>query len=126
MIRRLVTPLAPPLLLALLVAGCAGAPRPGGPATERPADLHEAGLERVVGRTARDLVALFGPADLDSREGQARRLQFVGPACVLDAYLYPDKGSEPTVTYLDTRRRDGDDIDRASCVAALARRDAAK
>jgi hypothetical protein len=49
------------------------------------------------------LVALFGPADQDHREPGARRLQFVGPACVLDAYLYA-KGSGPAVvTWLDAR-----------------------
>jgi hypothetical protein len=117
----------PPLLLLGALAGCTGGPRVAAPAAERPADLHEAGLERVVGKGARALTDLFGPADLDTREGQARRLQFVGPACVLDTYLYPPAGGgEPVVTYLDARRPDGDDIDRASCVAALARRDAAK
>jgi hypothetical protein len=76
-----------------------------------------------MGRTAAELIALFGDADLDGREGQARKLQFVGPACVLDAYLYPAKsGAEPVVTYIDARRPSGDDIDRASCIAALARR----
>ena len=119
--------LAAPPLLALLAAGCATAPTAVAPFAEKPASLHEAGLERVIGRTASQLVALFGAADLDLREGQARRLQFVGPACVLDAYLYPGKaGGEPEVTYLDARLPGGDDIDRASCVAALSRRAAAK
>lgn len=85
-----------------------------------------AGLERVLGQDAAGLTRLFGPPDADIREGTARKLQFVGPICVLDAYLYP-KGSEPArVTYLDAREPDGSTIDRASCAAALTRRDGGK
>jgi hypothetical protein len=124
MIRRL--PFVATIAL-LSVAGCVSGPQPvGAPATEKPANLHEAGLERVMGKSVRELTALFGPADLDQREGIARRLQFVGPACVLDTYVYPEKaGAEPVVTYLDARLPSGEDIDRASCVAALSRRAAA-
>lgn len=113
-----------PLAGLVLLAGCATpGPHPSAPASERPARLHEEGLGRVMGRDARALTALFGPADLDTREGQAERLQFVGPACVLDAYLYPAKpGGAAVVSYVEARRPDGTDIDRASCVAALARR----
>ena len=120
--RRYLTSLAP----ALLLAACTTTAPVRAPVAEKPANLHEAGLERVIGKTATQLVALFGEADLDGREGQARRLQFVGPACVLDAYLYPaSAGAEPVVTYLDARLPAGDDIDRASCIAALSRRTAA-
>ncbi|HLZ78415.1 MAG TPA: hypothetical protein VKQ09_03675 [Sphingomonas sp.] len=126
MIRHgLLLPLAP---LALL-AGCAtpNAPSAGpAPASQKPVTLHEAGLERVIGRTGAQLTALFGDADLDSHEGAARRMQFVGPACVLDAYLFPAKtGAEPVVTYVDARLPSGEDMDRASCIAALSRRAAA-
>lgn len=127
MIRPAVRPLA--LASLLVVAGCATAPRGAAPAApgERPADMREAGLERVVGHTAADLAQLFGEPDLDQREGSARRLQFVGPVCVLDAYLAaPREGREPVVTYVDARLPSGDDIDRASCVAALSRRAAAR
>ena len=125
MIRRLFPILAP----ALALAACTTPTAQTGsiaPIAEKPADMHEAGLQRVVGKTAAQLIALFGPADLDGREGQARKMQFVGPACVLDTYLIADKaGSEPAVTYVDARLPSGDDIDRASCIAALSRRDAA-
>jgi len=78
------------------------------------------GLEGVLGRTAAALTAQFGQADLDVREGTARKLQFSSPACVLDAYLYPRAGGgEPIVTHIDARQPDGRDIDRASCVAAI-------
>jgi hypothetical protein len=125
MIRRVPVPA---LGLALSLAGCVATTPPpaSAPPVEKPANLHEAGLERVMGKTVPELAALFGPADLDQREGLARRLQFVGPACVLDTYLYPAKtGADPVVSYIDARLPNGEDIDRASCVAALSRRAAA-
>ena len=82
-----------------------------------------AGLERVIGQDAAGLVQLFGPANADMREGGARKLQFQGPICVLDAYLYPKGSAAPRVTYVDAREPDGSAIDRASCVAALTRRE---
>ena len=81
------------------------------------------GLERVIGQTAAGLVQLFGQPDADVREGPARKLQFQSGICVLDAYLYPKGTAEPRVTYLDAREPDGSTIDRASCVAALTRRE---
>ena len=81
----------------------------------------------LIGRTARVLVDEFGPAQLDSREGPARKLQFLSPVCVLDAYLYPPRGGgEPIVTHVDARLPDGREMDRASCVAALSRRPQAR
>ena len=89
--------------------------------------MRPAGLERVLGQNARELVAQFGPADQTVKEVGATRMQFRGPICVLDAYLYaPAAGREPVVTYVDTRQLDGRDIDRASCVAALTRRKEAR
>ena len=53
-----------------------------------------------------------------------RKLQFAGPPCVLDVYLYPLRpGAEPVATHVDARREsDGRDVDRAACIAALAAR----
>lgn len=112
---------------ALLAAGCTSTKAPRPQATPRPIEKPVAymttGLEAIVGRTARMLEAHLGKARLDVREGTARKLQFSGPACVLDAYLYPPKaGGEPIVTHVDARRPDGTDFDRASCVAALERK----
>ncbi len=107
-----------------LLGGCAARPAPlprALPVT--PPVLSVSGLERVLGATAAGLVALFGPPELDIREDQAVKLQFAGPICVLDAYLYRTRArGEPVVTYVDARQPDGRDIDRASCVAALAAR----
>ena len=114
----------------LVVSGCAttvGLPAPPVALTRSP-PMAKTGLDRVLGQTARGLVSLFGDADQDVREAQgARRLQFAGPICILDAYLYPPRsGSEGEVTYVDARQPNGRDIDRASCVAALTRRKEAR
>ncbi|HWU03408.1 MAG TPA: hypothetical protein VN222_11780, partial [Novosphingobium sp.] len=82
------------------------------------------GLEGVIGADARALTALFGKPRLDVMEGDARKLQFTGTACVLDVYLYPaEGGGEQRATYVDARRAtDARDVDRAACVAALRRK----
>jgi hypothetical protein len=82
------------------------------------------GLEGVIGATGADLVRRFGPPRLDVQEGDARKLQFSGTPCVLDVYLYPSsRGADPQATYVDARRpSDGQDVDRAQCVAALGRK----
>jgi hypothetical protein len=78
------------------------------------------GLEGVIGATAGDLTRHFGTPRLDVLEGDARKLQFTGTACVLDVYLYPSApGREPQATYVDARRSDGRDVDRAACIEAL-------
>lgn len=83
----------------------------------------EPGLEGVVGVDAKALSRLFGPPRLDVVEGDARKLQFIGTACLLDVYLYPSSRSrEPLATYVDARRAsDGRDVDKGACVAALRR-----
>jgi hypothetical protein len=114
--------------LAALVAGCATS-ESADPVSRRVAAVLPAaprynpvGLEGVIGRTAGFLESGFGRPALDVREGPGRKLQYSGAACVLDLYLYPPKGGgEPIVTYVDARRPDGTDFDRASCVAALQR-----
>lgn len=115
---------------AVALSACAStvsAPPPPLAATRSP-PMIKTGLDRVLGQNARGLTMLFGEPDQDVREAQgARRLQFAGPICILDAYLYPARGnSEGEVTYVDARQPDGRDIDRASCVAALTRRKEAR
>jgi len=116
--------------LLLFLSACAATPaKPPVAAAPAPTRIYvsPAGLEGVMGRTAVVVTALFGKPDLDIREGTARKLQFAGPACVLDAYLYiPAAGGEPIVTHIDARLPDGRDMDRATCVAALSRREQAR
>ena len=118
-------PLFAAIPLLVLAACAASSVRP--PAIGMPAAGYASvGLERVIGQNAAGLTQLFGQPDADVREGTARKLQFESGICVLDAYLYPKGGAEPRVTYLDAREPDGSTIDRASCVAALTRRDKAR
>jgi len=136
------TALALMLLPALLLAGCdeggsgvASTPPPVKPRTQRyapPPTMHRTlppsahvlalpGLEGVIGAGEGELTRMFGPPRLTVWEGDARKLQFSGAACVLDVFLYPPApGSDPRATYVDARRAtDGQDVDRAACVAAL-------
>ncbi|MEP9357972.1 hypothetical protein [Sphingomonas sp. KR3-1] len=83
-----------------------------------------ANLAAIHGATAPRLIARLGKPQLDMTEGSARKLQFAGPICVLDTYLYPQGRGEAVVTHVDARQRDGRPIDEASCVAALSARPA--
>jgi len=125
-----------PALLALAACGESETPvasistRPAPHAAPRhapppaPHVLSAPGLEGVIGASAGELSRLFGPPRLDVVEGDARKLQYVGGACVLDIYLYPPRqGEAPRATYVDARRAaDARDVDRAACVAALRRK----
>jgi len=109
--------------LALLSA-CGGGgviPPPGRAAPVPVPQPGMAALTTVMGASANSLIAQFGRPILDVTEGSARKLQFGGPICVLDAYLYPPKSGrgDPVVTFAETRQRDGAPIDQASCAAAI-------
>lgn len=129
--------LIPAAALGLLLSACASgggvSSAPAKPQTRapirtpaqtlppKPRVLAAPGLEGVIGAAPDDLIRQFGPARLDVWEGDARKLQFTGPACVLDVFFYPPAaGREPEATYVDARRAsDGQDVDRAACIAAL-------
>ena len=97
---------------------------PASTAFRAPRVMNIAGVDGLIGSNADSLTRAFGTPRLDVYEGDTRKLQFSGEACVLDVYLYPlRQGAEPTATYVDARRTsDGLDVDRAACVAALKRR----
>ena len=118
---------------ALMIGGCAAniipsaqaAPRidKAAPAVfARPA-IDRSGLDAVMGKDIGALKRMFGEPRLDVVEVIGRKLQFVGTACILDTYLYPEgrHGAE-IVTHIDARRTDGAAVDRASCVDAFRRR----
>ena len=98
------------------------------PPVQQPAPAPHAlaapGLEGVIGASQAELARQFGTPRLEVWEGDARKLQFTGTACVLDVYLYPGApGREPQASYVDARRTsDGKDVDRATCIAALRQR----
>ncbi|WP_218942957.1 hypothetical protein [Sphingomonas sp. R-74633] len=116
------------ILIGALALGACGdaipAPRAGylpvPSARPAPSAPLPANLAAIHGATAPRLIAQFGKPQLDTSEGTARKLQFAGPICVLDTYLYPQGRGEPVVTHVDARQRDGRPIDEASCVAALS------
>lgn len=85
-----------------------------------PAFRMEPGLEGVIGASQAQLVGQFGQPRLDVWEGDSRKLQFSGTACILDIYLYPTSRSrDPLATYAEARRSDGREVDKAACVTSL-------
>lgn len=141
MLRNFLSPLVLALFLSACVSGGAVKPGPAPAkaqkavpirpavrtapvAPPKPRILSAPGLEGVIGAGPDDLVRQFGPARLDVWEGDARKLQFTGRACVLDVFLYPpETGRPPSATYVEARRAsDGQEVDRAACVAALRAR----
>jgi len=127
------------LALAPLLAACATTPSPvrRGPVPKAehirqprasvardPSFQNIPGLEGVIGVTEPELIRQFGQPRLNVWEGDARKLQFEGRACLLDIYLYPTSATkQPVATWVDARRAsDGQDVDRAACVAALRQR----
>ena len=125
-----------PLLGACVSAGSApvlvpssssntAAQRPAPPPMTRSArTMRIAGLDGVIGASAGQLVRRFGTPQLDIVEGDARKLQFAGEACVLDIFLYPPReGATATASHIEARRAsDGRDVDRAACIGALSGR----
>ena len=102
------------LLLLPLLAGCTAVPPPSRPAApppparpvvtsvpptrpvtppvtgfRTPEIQRIAGLENVIEQDAASLTRQFGQPRLDVHEGDMRKLQFAGSACVLDVFLYP-------------------------------------
>ncbi len=69
--------------------------------------------------TAGELIEHFGKPRLQIREGDGTKLQFAGPNCILDFYLYPGQGGVPRVSHIDARNFQGGDINTQTCVYAI-------
>jgi hypothetical protein len=111
------------LSVMLFAAACAPRPQevtaPPPPVAQPQADEQNS----LNGLTAQELVGRFGNPALQIREGSSLKLQFRGPRCVMDAYLYPSGGSGTLkVTHVDTRTPTGGDFDQAACIFALRNR----
>ncbi len=89
-----------------------------------PEILEGPGLGGIIRQPASTLVARFGQPRLDTPEGDMRKLQFSGEACVMDIYFYPlAPGAQPVATWIEARRAsDGAAVDRQACIQALSRR----
>jgi hypothetical protein len=108
------------LALSVILFTAACAPRPQAVSvpvvTPQPPPRPQSGM---FGLSAQELVGHFGKPALQVREGNSVKLQFRGPRCVLDAYLYPARDGQLRVTYIDTRGPSGADMDQAACILAL-------
>lgn len=110
-------------LAVLLAAGCATtpAPEPAKPATSAPllSGTHE--HSSLTGMAAVDLAEHLGTARSQVREGDGTKMQFAGPNCVLDAYLYPNPngGGAPRVTHTDARNFQGVAVSVRDCIASI-------
>ncbi|WAT17140.1 hypothetical protein OZN62_09355 [Aurantiacibacter sp. MUD11] len=135
-------------LVATLLSACVSAPRPQAPAPPPrtveprvvpptappppapvagfrvPEIMQGPGLAGIIREPAPVLLSRFGTPRLDTPEGDMRKLQFAGAACVLDVYLYPlAPNAEPVATWIEARRAsDGQVVDRLACIQALSRR----
>jgi hypothetical protein len=112
------------LIATLLIAGCTPdvqRPEPSSQPQPRPFPIVPQARADLVGLTAAELVQRLGNPALQIREGQSLKLQFRGPTCILDAYLYlPGSGQGvQRVTHVDARQRSGVEMDQRACVTAL-------
>lgn len=105
-------------------ASSAPSPVPRGSIVVAPQVMSPLGLSGVIGSSAGALTRRFGAPRLDLAEGDARKLQFAGPACVLDVFLYPlGAGSQPTATHVEARlRRGGASVDPGACIREVEKR----
>src|SRR3954468_16368279 len=110
---------------ALALSACAARTEPPttAPPPAPPVQPQVEERSSLSGLTAQELVGRFGAPALQIREGSSLKLQFRGPRCVMDAYLYPSGGSGTLkVNHVDTRLPSGGDIDQAACIFALRNR----
>ena len=107
--------------LALFVAACAATPAPQPAATTTPAAADANEHRTLTGMTAGELIQQFGKPRLQITEGIGTKLQFAGPACILDAYLYPpgNGGGTPRVTDIEARNFQGVSVSTQTCVYAI-------
>ena len=69
--------------------------------------------------TAGELIAHFGKPRLQIREGDGTKLQFAGPNCVLDVYLYPSGTGAPRATHIEARNVQGTDVNAQTCAYSI-------
>jgi len=72
--------------------------------------------------TAGELIQHFGKPRLQIVEGEGTKLQFAGPNCLMDVYLYASGSGAPRATHIEARNAQGADVSAQSCAAAIERR----
>lgn len=74
--------------------------------------------------TAGELIQYFGKPRLQIIEGEGTRLQFAGPNCILDVYLYPpeSRSGPARATYIVAHNAQGGSVDAQACSTAIANR----
>lgn len=123
--RRLI--FSVPLILGLLLAGCAGEPlAPAAPAASAvvvqpeiagPPPLPPISAQAVLGYSRPDLVATFGAPAFSRVDKGAEILRFRGEGCVLDVFLYKDaKDAAARVAHFEARDNAGKAADRQACI----------
>jgi hypothetical protein len=117
------------ILLASLVFVAACAPRPETMPTPQPVTTAASESDRhdhrtLNGMTVNELIQHFGKPKLQIVEGQSTKLQFAGPSCVLDIYLYPPESGSgaPRATYIEARNFQGGNVSAQACAAAIENR----
>lgn len=90
-------------------------PEPASTAT----DQHD--HRTLNGMAANELIQHFGRPRLQIQEGEGTKLQFSGPNCVLDFYLYPTQRGAPRVSHIDARNFQGGNVNVQSCVHEIER-----
>ena len=74
--------------------------------------------------TANELIQHFGKPRLQIVEGDGTKLQFKGPNCFLDIYLYPPTSGAgaPRTTDIEARNLQGGDVSAQICASAIETR----
>ncbi len=86
------------------------------PAAPAAASVDRHDHRTLNGMTANELIEHFGRPRLQIREGDGTKLQFAGPTCVLDFFLYPGQGGVPRVSHIDARNLQGGEFNSQACV----------
>jgi hypothetical protein len=126
--RRIFSPAAAAGLV-LIAAACAEVPPsvprlpapdqaalPARPETPPSAPVDDA--RTLIGRSAREIAGLLGEPQLKRRDPPAELWQYRAARCVLDLFLYADKGNALTVAHIELRGG-ATDATRAECLRAL-------
>lgn len=130
-IRSRLVPFAA-LCLVLLLGACEGTRpmtttgRPGAGALPQEAALPPGGMPpapgdvpgRLRGLAAGEVVAKLGDPSFRRHEAPAEVWQYFGPGCVLDLFLYDDKGAQ-RVAHVELRSRNLNPGAQAACLSQL-------